>query len=449
MDDTALLLARLQFGMTLTYHFWFVALTLGLSVLVAIMETIYVLRNKTIYKIMAQFWGKLFLINYIAGVVAGIVQEFQFGMNWSEYSRFVGGVLGVPLAFEALTAFCVEATFIGIWTYGWTTVSRYVHLLAIWLVALASNYSAFWVLAANSFMQNPVGYSVQNGRLELSSLAAIAFNPYLLYQYSHTVFAGFLTAGVFMMAVSAYYLLKQQHDRVAKKSFKFGVLCAGLTGVLVLFSGHIYTQYLLKEQPMKVAAMEALWDTADSAPLIVTAMIHEEKQKNSAEIALSGMLSVLATNHYHSRIIGMKELQQQFTETYGTRNYIPPVALLFWSFRVKVAIVMVIIVLTAMSLWFFKRRQLKEQSFLLRCIILLLPLVYLGHLTGWLISEVGRQPWLVYGLQFTEEGVSKVVPINQLWFTFLTLNLLYVLMATLVVTLMRKSIIAGPDEVGS
>lgn len=449
MDNTALLLARLQFGITLTYHFWFVALTLGLSVLVAIMETIYVLRNKTIYKMMAQFWGKLFLINYIAGVMAGIVQEFQFGMNWSEYSRFAGGVLGVPLAFEALTAFCVEATFIGIWTYGWTTVSRYVHVLVIWLVALASNYSAFWILAANSFMQNPVGYRVQDGRLELGSLAAIALNPYLMYQYSHTVLAGFLTASVFMMAVSSYYLLKQQHDILAKKSFKMGVVCAGLTGVLVFFSGHIFTQYLVKEQPMKVAAMEALWETADSAPFIVSAMIHEDEQKNSAEISLTGMLSVLATNHYHSRIIGMKELQQQFTETYGTGKYIPPVMLLFWSFRIKVAIGIMVIVVSTVSLWIFKRRRLVDHSFLLYCIILLLPLIYLGHLTGWVIGEVGRQPWLIYGLQLTEDGVSKVVPIGQLWFTFLSLNFLYILMAVLVVALMLKSIIAGPDKSGS
>lgn len=211
MDNMALILARLQFGITLMYHFWFVALTLGLSVLIALMETHYFRTGNQSSKVMAKFWGKLFLVNYAVGTATGLVNEFQFGMNWSEYSRLVGSIFGPPLAFEALTAFFVESVAIGIWVYGWDKISRSTHLAAIWLVALASNYSAFWILSANSFMQHPVGHVFNNGRVELNDLAALITNQYLFYQYSHTLLSGLVVAGYFTMAVSAYYLLRKEH----------------------------------------------------------------------------------------------------------------------------------------------------------------------------------------------------------------------------------------------
>jgi cytochrome d ubiquinol oxidase subunit I len=448
MDNTAVILARLQFGITLTYHFWFVALTLGLSVLVAVMETLYVFKNKAVYREMAKFWGSLFLVNYVVGVVSGIVQEFQFGMNWSEYSRFVGGVLGVPLAFEALTAFCVEATFIGIWVYGRNVVPRSIHLLSIWLVALASNYSAYWILAANAFMQQPVGYRLEEGYLALVQIKSILLNPYLFYQYIHTVMASFASSGLFVMAVSAFYLLSQQHHKLAVKSFKLGLICAWMAGILTFASGHLYTQYLVKAQPMKVAAMEALWESAESAPFIVVALIDEEQQRNKAEISLTGMLSVLAANHSQARIAGMKEVQEQFAALHGAGNYIPPVLLLFWSFRFKVAVGLLIILVTSLSLWYFKKHQLQVQRLLLYGVIWTLPLVYLSHLAGWLISEVGRQPWLVYGLQLTEQGISRNVPVSHLWITLISFNGIYAIMAGAAIFFMRRRILIGPEQPG-
>jgi cytochrome bd ubiquinol oxidase subunit I len=233
MDSTALILARLQFGVTLTYHFWFVALTLGLSILIALMETQYVRTGNQRYKAMAKFWGSFFIINYAVGIVTGLVNEFQFGMNWSEYSRFVGSVFGPPLAFEALTAFFVESIAIGLWVYGWDKLSKAAHLFAIWLVALASNYSAFWILSANSFMQHPVGFIFRNGRVELTDLGAVITNPYLYYQYLHTVLSGLTTGGFFVMAISAYALLRKENIDFFRRSFKIGLMCALLATALV------------------------------------------------------------------------------------------------------------------------------------------------------------------------------------------------------------------------
>ncbi len=444
MDTTVLLLARLQFGITLTYHFWFVALTLGLSILIALMETAYVAGNKPIYKEMARFWGKLFIINYALGVVSGIVQEFQFGMNWSEFCRFTGEVIGVPLTLEALTAFFVEATFIGIWVYGWNVFSKRIHLLSIWLIAVASSYSALWILAANAFMQQPAGYIFRNSRLELSDLSEILTNSYLWYQYAHTVAAGLITAGFFVMAASAYYLLKQRHQAVARKSLRMGLICASLASLLVFFSGHVYTQYLGKVQPMKLAAMEGLWETAQPAPFVVAAVIDEEEQRNSVEISIPGMLSILANNDYHSQVEGMKELQAQFTAVYGKGEYIPAVAVLFWSFRLKVAAGSLLIGLVLAGWWY--RRKLDSRVWLLRSFIFSVPLIFFCNAAGWLITEMGRQPWLVYGWQLTRQGISPAVTADELWFSFILLNLIYAGMAAGGLYFMRAVIIAGPGN---
>jgi cytochrome d ubiquinol oxidase subunit I len=226
-------LARWQFGITTVYHFLFVPLTLGLSILVALMETAYVRTNNPVYKQMAKFWGKLFLVNFSVGVVTGIVQEFHFGMNWSEYSRFMGDIFGAPLALEALTAFFLESTFLGIWIFGWDRLSKKLHALCIWIVALSSNLSAFWILTANSFMQSPAGYALKNGRAEMTDFMALIKNPYVWNQFPHTVLAGLVTAGIFVMAISAYHLLKKTHLDFFRSSYKIGVICTLLCGFLV------------------------------------------------------------------------------------------------------------------------------------------------------------------------------------------------------------------------
>jgi cytochrome d ubiquinol oxidase subunit I len=446
MDNTALLLARIQFGVTLTYHFLFVALTLGLSVLIAMMETLYVRTGDQLYKAMARFWGQLFLINYAVAIVTGLVNEFQFGMNWAEYSRFVGSVFGPPLAFEALTAFFVESVAIGIWVYGWDKLSRRAHLAAIWLVALAANYSAFWILSANSFMQHPAGFAFRNGRLELADLGALINNPYLAYQYSHTVLSGLVTAGFFIMAVSAYYLLRGKYPAIFRRSFGIGLRWALVATVLVVGTGHFYNQYIARVQPMKMAASEALWESAVPAPFVVFALIDEDKRQNSYQVTLPAGLSVLAYNAVNTPVSGMNDLEREFVARFGHGDYIPPVTLLFWSFRGMVAIGLWLLVLAALSAWYWRKNEIEAHPPLLQAIMWSLPLPYAAVTAGWLMAEAGRQPWLVYGLLLTEEGVSKVVPAASVWASLLTYAGIYAGVALAALFIARKVIRSGPGE---
>ncbi|NLC76009.1 MAG: cytochrome ubiquinol oxidase subunit I, partial [Clostridia bacterium] len=331
-----LILARWQFGLTSAYHFLFVPLTLGLSMLVAIMETIYVRSGNETYKKMAQFWGKLFVINFSMGVVTGIVMVFQFGMNWSEYSRFVGDIFGVPLAIEALLAFFLESTFLGIWIFGWEKVSEKVHLLSIWLVAIASNLSSLWILTANSFMQNPVAYTLTETRAEMTNFLELLTNPYVWHQFPHVILSGFTTGAFFILGISAYHLLRKNNLEFFRNSFKVGAVFGLISVLLVAGVGHKQGQFLIETQPMKMAAAEALWETADPAPFAVVALIDEKKQENTWEIALPGMTSFLAYNKFAGEVKGMKDLQLEQEARYGPGNYIPPVKTVYWSFRFMV-----------------------------------------------------------------------------------------------------------------
>ena len=441
-----LLLARLQFGTTLTYHFWYLSLTLGLVLLIALLETKYVRSGNDKYKVLARFWGKLFLINYALGILTGIIQEFEFGMNWSEYSRFVGDVFGVPLAIETLTAFFVESTFIGLWVYGWDSLSRRVHLLAIWLVALTANLSAFWILAANAFMQRPAGYILAGDHLQLQALMPIITNPYLFYQYTHTVLSGLLTAGFFVMAVSAYYLLHRRHRDLFRTSFQLGFLCAVISTILVIGTGHFYTQYLGKSQPMKLAAMEAHWETSALAPFTVVALIDQQAQDNTLDIAVPGLLSLMAGNRLDTEVKGMKDLQASHSAAYGPGNYIPPVALLFWSFRIMVLISLYLSGLLLLVYCYERIQQLETSPLLLRAIMWSIPLPYIANTAGWIIAEVGRQPWIVYTLLRTDQGISQVVPMVNIGITLAGYTVIYLSMTAAALYFMRKVIVAGPES---
>ena len=283
-----LLLARSQFAITTVYHFFFVPLTLGLSILVAIMETLYVRTGDERYKRMTQFWGKLFLINFAMGVVTGIVQEFQFGLNWSNYSRFVGDIFGAPLAIEALLAFFLESTFLGVWIFGWDRFSKRLHAATIWLVAIGSNLSAFWILVANSFMQEPVGYVIRNGRAEMTDFFALITNPHVLLQFPHVVFAGVCTAGFFVLGISAYHLLRRSGDRdFFTSSFKIAAIYGLVGSLLVIPVGHAQAQHAVATQPMKMAAAEALWNSEDPAALSLFTWGDETNRKDVFAIRIS------------------------------------------------------------------------------------------------------------------------------------------------------------------
>lgn len=439
-----LVLARLQFGITTTYHFLFVPLTMGLSLLIAVMETIYVRTGEEIYKEMAKFWGKLFLINFSLGVVTGLVLEFQFGMNWSEYSRFMGDIFGVPLALEALTAFFLESVFIGLWIFGWERLPAGIHAAAIWIVALATNLSALWIMIANAFMQAPVGFIVRNGRAEMTDFYALITNPYMLNEYPHVVFAGLVTAGIFVMAISAYHLLQTQRGDFFRLSFQIGVVCALAASLLVAGTGHRQGQVVARVQPMKLAAMEALWETADPAPFTLVASIDQERRENSYKISIPHGLSLLVYNSLTGEVKGLKELQEQYAGQYGAGNYLPNVSSVFWSFRIMTGAGAWLIIISALSAYLFWRDKLQQNPLVLKAVLLTLPVPYMANFAGWFVTEMGRQPWIVFGLQRVEQAVSPAVSTASLWVSLLGFTLVYGILTIVGGYLLVKQARTGP-----
>lgn len=446
---SALLLARLQFAVTSAYHFLFVPLTLGLSVLVAIMETLYVRTGNEVYKKMTRFWGKLFLINFAMGVVTGLVQEFQFGMNWSEYSRFMGDIFGAPLAIEALLAFFIESTFIGVWIFGWDKLPKKVHALCIWLVAIATNLSSLWILIANSFMQEPVGYVLRNGRAEMQDFLAVVTNPHVIYQFPHTVLSGFTTGAFFVLGISGYHLLKRNPDflEVFRRSFKIAMVF-GLISILATVSiGHLQGQHLVQSQPMKMAAAEAHWQTENPADLVLIAGVDQAGEKNTMEIKVPQMLSFLSYNSFTGEVKGIKDLQEEAVKTYGPGNYIPPVASVFWSFRIMIIAGIWLLLMAVLALYFYRRQKpLEMRTGFLKALVWTIPVPYLANLSGWYMAEVGRQPWIVYGLQKTAAGISGVVSAGEVVTTLVAFTLIYGVLAVTEVYLLLKFMRKGPVE---
>lgn len=433
-----LLFARWQFAITTVYHFLFVPLTLGLSILVAIMHTQYYRTNDLKYRKMTKFWGKLFLINFALGVATGIVQEFQFGMNWSEYSRFVGDIFGAPLAIEALAAFFIESTFLGIWIFGWDKLPKLLHLISIWLVALASNLSAFWILVANSFMQNPQGFVLNNGRAEMVNFFDLITNPYVWHQFPHVVTAGITTAGFFVMGISAWHLAKKHDVDFFQKSFKYSVVY-GLIGVLAVCGiGHAQGQFLMDVQPMKMAAAEAHWETEDPASFVAIAAIDEEAGENTFSIEIPNMLSFMTYNSFSGEVKGIHDLQAEYEAQYGEGNYVPQVTPLFWSFRAMVGAGGLMVLLALIGVVLLKTGKLQNSKLYLKVMLFAMALPYIANTTGWLITEMGRQPWIVYGLQKTAEGISTVVPASYILISMVGFTLVYGILAVVDVMLLVK-----------
>lgn len=429
-----LLLSRWQFAITTIYHFFLVPLTLGLSILVAIFESRYVATGNETYKRLTKFWGKIFLINFAAGVVTGIVQEFHFGMNWSGYARFMGDIFGAPLAIEALLAFYMESTFIGLWVFGWDKLSKKMHLAAAWLVAIGSSISAFWILIANSFMQNPVGYAIENGRAVMTSFLALVTNPNLPYQFLHVLAAGITTAGFVVLGFSAWHLLKDKKGDIEffQIAFKWAAAYALIGAVMVGLVGDAHGKYLGKHQPMKIAAAEAIWDTADPADFVVVAAIDEEAGKNGFEIRVPNALSFLLYNRFTGEVKGLNELQEEAKAQYGDGNYIPPVALTFWSFRIMVGVGTLMVLLAFLAVVRPKVKFLNKSPLFLKALFLAMVLPYLASTFGWILTEEARQPWIVYGLQKVEEALSPNLSAGTVLFSLILFTVL--LGATVAVT---------------
>lgn len=444
-----LTLARWQFAVTTVYHFFFVPLSIGLAILVAIMQTIYVRSGDETYKRMAKFWGKLLLINFAIGVATGIVQEFQFGMNWSEYSRFVGDIFGAPLAIEALMAFFLESTFLGLWIFGWERLPKLIHLASIWMVAIGSTISSFWILVANSFMHQPVGYVLRNGRAEMDSFGALLANGHVWVQWPHTMMAALCTAAFFVLGISAYHLrrpLSAAGLTMFRRSFQIGAMTAVIGVVGVIVAGHAQAQYMMGVQPMKMAAAEALWETESPAAMSLFTVASLPEQRDLFVIKVPGLLSFLAYNRFDGAVPGIKELQAAAVAEHGPGNYIPNVFLAYWTFRAMVGAGFAMLGLAVVALALVARDRVTARPGFLWLLVPAIGLPYLANATGWIFTEMGRQPWIVYGLMLTDRAVSPTVGAWSVLLSLAGFTLIYLALIAATVFLMLKYARAVPGE---
>jgi cytochrome d ubiquinol oxidase subunit I len=447
----ALTLARWQFGITTVYHFFFVPLTLGLVWVVAGLQTAWHVTGDETWKRLTKFWGKLFLVNFAMGVVTGIVQEFQFGMNWSEYSRFVGDVFGAPLAIEALLAFFLESTFLGLWIFGWDLLPKKVHLAAIWLVAIGANVSAYWILVANSFMQQPKGYVLRNGRAEMDDFLALVTNPHVFVQFPHVITGAMATGAFFVLGISAWHLRRASDpaEREAfRRSFRIGAVYALASTVAVMVVGHSQAQYMIKVQPMKMAAAEALWETENPAAMSLFTWGDEAARRDVVAVRVPGLLSFLAYNRFTGEVRGIKSLQAEYEARYGPGDYVPPVKWTYWNFRAMVGAGTLMLVLAAGAVWLVLRQQVDRAGWLHAALVPALVLPYAANTSGWIFTEIGRAPWIVFGMMRLENAVSPAVSAAEVLFTLVGFTLLYaVLMGADLFLLSRfaKAGLAGPD----
>jgi cytochrome d ubiquinol oxidase subunit I len=420
------------------FHFIFVPLTLGLSILTAYMETRYVITDDDTYLKMAKFWGKLFLINFALGVVTGITMEFQFGMNWAEYSKYVGDIFGAPLAIEATMAFFMESVFIGLWIFGWNKVSKKVHALAIWLVAIATNLSGLWILLANGWMQHPVGYVLRNGRAEMVDFMALVTNPYGLLKFGHQLVSGYTVGAFFVMGVSAWHLLRNNRPDFFKRSFRIAAVFGLTSAILVAVIGDFHAVEVAKTQPSKFAAMESIWETKKGVGLNLLLMPDPIKECNSVEqICIPNAVSLLAFHTPDAEIKGLKEFPPELR---------PPVIPTFLSFRLMVGLgtFFILAALAAVILSF--KGTLQTNRLFLTIMVFAIPLPYLANQLGWIVAEVGRQPWIVYGIMKTSDGVSKSIDLGQVVVSLLGFTLLYGALGVIDIYLLAKYARKGPDD---
>lgn len=433
-----LTLSRLQFAMTAGFHFIFVSLTLGLSVLVAWMETCYVRTGDEIYLKMTKFWGKLFLINFAVGVVTGLTMEFQFGMNWAEYSKYVGDIFGVPLAIEAMVAFFLESTFIGLWIFGWNRVSKKVHALAIWIVALASNLSALWILLANGWMQHPVGFVLRNNRAEMVDFLTIITSPYGWLKFAHTVLGGYVVGAFFVMGIAAWHLLRKNQPLFYKKSFRMAAVFGLISSFLVIGIGDFHAAEVAKTQPTKLAAMESLWETERGVPLYLIVLPDAKNERNAIElIGIPKVTSYLAYRDFNAEIKGLKAFPAKDR---------PPVMEVFLSFRLMVMLGTLFLILSAIAFYLSWKNRLEANPLFLRIILYTSPLPYLAAQLGWIVAEVGRQPWIVYGVLRTSEAVSRQIEPVQVLTSLIGFGLFYSFLGILDFYLLAKYARKGPEE---
>jgi cytochrome bd ubiquinol oxidase subunit I len=471
----ALDVSRWQFGITTVYHFIFVPLTIGLAPLLAVMQTVWVATGNAAWYRLTKFFGKLFLINFALGVATGIVQEFQFGMNWSEYSRFVGDIFGAPLAMEGLVAFFFESTFIGLWIFGWTRLPRVLHLVCIWIVAIAVNMSAFFIIAANSFMQHPVGarFNPETGRAELTSIMALFTNNTAIAAFAHAVAGSFLTAGTFVAGVCAWWMVRSRRGIAAgvdgesateaaadartmyRPATILGCLVALAATVGLFFTGDTQGKLMFTQQPMKMASAESLCNTeTDPNFSVLTVGTHNNCDSVTRVIEVPYVLPFLAEGKFTGVTLqGVTDLQKQYVQRFGPDDYRPNLFVTYWSFRMMIGLLLIPVLFALTALWLTRRGRIPNQRWFSRFALLTLPTPFLANSAGWVFTEMGRQPWMVApnptGDQMVRLTVHQGVsdhPTAMVVFSLVVFTLVYAALAVAWFWLMRRYVVEGPLE---
>ncbi|HEX2836425.1 MAG TPA: cytochrome ubiquinol oxidase subunit I [Thermoanaerobaculia bacterium] len=433
-------LARVQFAMTIMFHFLFPPITMGLALLITAIETARWRTGKDLYRRMSDFWLKIFAVNFVVGVASGIVMEFQFGTNWASYSRFVGDIFGAPLAAEGVIAFFLESGFLGLLLFGRNKISSFVRWLAATMVWLGSTLSAFWIIVANSWMQTPAGYRVVGGRAELTDFWAAVFNPSTLPRYTHTIASAWVCGAFLMTAVAAWYFLKHRGSDVARASLKLGLIAALVSTILVFATGDRHAKQVARTQPAKFAAMEGLYSTAHGAPLILFSLPPSQQGRRDApELMITNLTSFLAFGNFQAPVKGLEEFPE---------DQWPPVAATFLSFHNMVILGNLMLLAAIAGLVQLLRKRLEKSRFLLRALFWIgLVVPTLAIQLGWMAAEAGRQPWIVYGLMRTKDGVSKIVIAPEVLTSIVIFGVIYALLGALWIYLLRKEIIHGPEGV--
>jgi cytochrome d ubiquinol oxidase subunit I len=447
---TEIELARLQFGITTVYHFLFVPVTIGLSMFVALCQTLWYRTGKDVYLRMTRFWAKPMLVIFAVGVATGIVQEFQFGMNWSTYSRYVGDVFGAPLAMEGLAAFFVESTFLGLWLFGWGRLSPRVHLATAWAFSGATALSAFFILAANSWMQHPVGYELNavTGRAEMTSIWRVLTNSTVLYAFPHTILGAFTTAGMVVLAICAWNFLRGRHLDVFGSTARLALPITLVAALLTAGVGHFQGTLMVKQQPMKMAAAEALFDTERGAGLSVfaTGDFTRDPGHTNRNLKIPHLLSVISDMDPNSTVRGINDIERDYTARYGPGQYVPVVAVTYWSFRAMIGAGIAMILLTAVGVWLMRRGRLSLSPRWARLMLAGAALPFIANTAGWVFTEMGRQPWVVQGLLKTGDAVSPSVSSAEVAISLIGFTVVYGVLAAIAARVVLKIVRTGPPD---
>ena len=436
---TSIDLARVQFAFTSINHFFFVPITIGLAFLTALLQTAWYRSGRADYLRLTRFFGALLVINVAIGVVTGIVQEFEFGMNWGAYSRLVGNVFGAPLAMEGLAAFFLESVFLGLWLFGWDKLPRRVHLLTIWAVSLGSVLSAAFIMAANSWMQHPVGYVMVNGKPQLNDIWALLTNPVFVWGYAKVLFVSLVTGAMIMLAVSAWHLRHRGEPEVFTRSARIALIVLVPAMLFTLLVGDELGVIEGKYQPMKIAAAEAQWTTCQPCSFSLFQIGGGNNDETPTQIIeIPHLLSLLATNHWNGQVVGMNELQAQYSKQYGPGNYVPNVFIQYWSMRVMAYLGALVLLISLWGLWLIRRKKLETSRIFLWVAIWSTVLPFAMNTAGWLLTESGRQPWIVQGIMLTKNGISPTVSVTWLWISLIAFILLYGTLGTVNLILMLR-----------